>query len=330
MKIDSTKLSNNAADNSFISLMGGGNGIVDMPLNQLIETENQPFNVFDDERMDALVEDIKINGVLEPILVKQDGNKYRILAGHRRTHASKLAGKETIPCIIKNVKSGTEKLIITNTNLTQRKEFLPSELAKAYQMQLEGYQELDAHQVRTTAQIAEENNVSRRTVQYYMKLNNLTDALLELVDEGIITVKAGAGLSNLSSENQNKICKYIKTHPISKVDIDSVENIKAFLRNNPAEGLGNEILVSQLNTVFHQNKKAKSKSSEPMYDTYIVNYQNIEDTMFKARQNIIYLDNSQKLKNSVVLKQKDYQKLQAAQAKIEQQFNLIKQIIEKA
>ena len=71
---------------------------------------------------------------------------------------------------------------------------MPSELAKAYQMQLEGYQELDAHQVRTTAQIAEENNVSRRTVQYYMKLNNLTDALLELVDEGIITVKAGAGL----------------------------------------------------------------------------------------------------------------------------------------
>lgn len=327
MKIDSTKLTNNAADNSFIALMGG-NGITEIPINQLIETENQPFNVFDDERMEALVDDIKINGVLEPIIVKQEGDEYRILAGHRRTHASIRAGRTTMPCIIKNVKPGTEKLIITNTNLTQRKEFLPSELAKAYQLQLEGYLELDANSVRTTAQIAEDNNVSKRTVQYYLKLNNLNDALLDLVDKCIITVKAGAGLSDLSSENQSKICKYIKTHPISKVDIDSVENIKAFLRNNPAEGKGNEILVSQLNTVFHLNKK--EKSSEPMYDTYIVNYQNIEDSMFKARQSIIYLDNSQKLKNSVVLKQKDYQKLQAAQAKIEQQFDLIKRIIEKA
>lgn len=190
MKIDANKLSNSAADNSFISLMGGANGITEIPISQLTETENQPFYVLDDERMDALVEDIKINGVLEPILVIQENDKYRILAGHRRTYASKLAGKESMPCIIKNVKSGTEKLIITNTNLTQRKDFLPSELARAYQMQLEGYQELDAHPVRTTAQIAEDNNVSKRTVQYYLKLNNLNWMMIELVDKGIITVKA--------------------------------------------------------------------------------------------------------------------------------------------
>lgn len=123
--------------------------------------------------MKTLVEDITLNGVLEPILVTEDNGKYRIFAGHRRTYASRIAGKETVPAVIMNVNSGTEKLIITNTNLTQRESFFPSELAKAYKMQQEGYKELNAHSVRTTSQIAEDNNVSRRTIQYYLKLQNI-------------------------------------------------------------------------------------------------------------------------------------------------------------
>lgn len=316
MKIDANKLSNSAADNSFISLMGGANGITEIPISQLTETENQPFYVLDDERMDALVEDIKINGVLEPILVIQENDKYRILAGHRRTHASKLAGKESMPCIIKNVKSGTEKLIITNTNLTQRKEFLPSELARAYQMQLEGYQELDAHPVRTTAQIAEDNNVSKRTVQYYLKLNNLNWTMIELVDKGIMTVKAGAALSMLSFEQQDFVCKYIIRNKLKKVDEEDAKVIASEA----------EVTNELLNDLFFPNKK----EDELRYDTYIVNHTEFDSFLFKTRQDIIYLDNSKKLKDSIVLKKKDYVKIQKAQAKIEEQLQLIKQLIAKA
>lgn len=316
MKIDANKLSNSAADSSFISLMGGSaNGIMEIPINNLVETENQPFNVFDDERMDALVEDIKINGVLEPILVTEENNKYRILAGHRRTHASKLAGKETVPCIIKNVKSGTEKLIITNTNLTQRKEFLPSELARAYQMQLEGYQELDAHPVRTTAQIAEDNSVSKRTVQYYLKLNNLDSSMLDLVDKGIIKVKAGAALSVLSEAEQEIIYTFLIENNIKKLDFEDAVEIKNGTISN-----------EKLSDYFFPKKEA----DELRYSTYIVNSSDIDNALFKARQDIIYLDNSKKLKDGIVLKNKDYAKLKNAQKKLEDQLIIIKKIIDKA
>lgn len=320
MKIDTNKLTSNTADNAFISLMGGtANGIKEIPITQLVETENQPFYVLDDERMAALVDDIKINGVLEPILVTVENGKYRILAGHRRTHASKIAGKETMPCIIKDVKSATEKLIITNTNLTQRKTFLPSELARAYKMQLEGYRELDAHSVRTTAQIAEDNNVSKRTIQYYLKLNHLVGELLELVDEEIITVKAGAELTKLSPEEQELLSEFIREMKIKKLDLNYSTPIVHNSEN------GNMLTSEYLIHLFNIEKENRHE-----YSTYLINNRNIENTLFKARQKILLLDNSEKLKKGIVLKNKDYIKLQKAQQKIEEQFEIIENLINKS
>lgn len=310
MKIDINKLSNNAADNSFISLMGG-NSVTEIPLSQLIETENQPFKVLDDERMETLIQDIKINGVLEPVIVTEENGKYRILAGHRRTHASRLANKKTIPCIIKQVKPATEKLIITNTNLTQRKEFSPSELAKAYQMQLEGYQELDAHPVRTTAQIAEDNNVSKRTIQYYLKLNNLNSNILDLVDEEIITVKAGAALSILSFEQQGFLSNYIISNKIKKVDENTAKEITS----------ETEITDAFLNHLFFPNKKA----DELKYDTYIVNRSTLENIISGIKD----IEYSNAMIKGKVLKKTDYAKLQNAQCKIYKQLKAIQKILDK-
>lgn len=318
MKFDAKKLVNNTADNAFISLMGGtSNGITEIPISQLVETDNQPFKILDDERMETLVEDIKINGVLEPIIVIQENEKYRILSGHRRTYASKLVGKETVPCIIKNVESGAEKLIITNTNLTQRKEFLPSELAKAYKMQLEGYQELAVHPVRTTAQVAVENNVSKRTIQYYLKLNDLIEPLLNLVDQEIITVKAGAQISRLSVSEQNILRKYLIGAGIKKLDLNYAIPI-----------IQQSEKVKSIDIDYLENLFFPTKDKE--YSTYIVNNKNIEDTLFKARQKLLLLDNSEKLKKGLVLQNKDYKKFKAAQQKIEQQFEIIEKIINNA
>lgn len=314
MKIDLNKISSNAADDSFLSLMGG-KGIVNLPIEDIIETKNQPFKVLDDERMNTLVEDIKINGVLEPIIVKEEDGKYRILAGHRRTHASRLAGKKSVPSIIMNVKPGTEKLIITNTNFSQREGFSPSELAKGYKMQQEGYKELGVHSVRSTAQIAEDNNVSRRTVQYYLKLNNLNLDLLELVDNGTITVKAGARLSTLSNEEQNIICKYIIDNNIKKVDLGDAEVIT---NESP-------VTIALLQEVFFPDKNDELK-----YDSYIINNQDVDNILFPIRKKIIEFDNLPKLKNTIVLKKKNYQKLLKAQKAIEKQLDIINKIINKS
>ncbi len=314
MKINLDKISNNAANDSFLSLMGNTKGIVELPINDIIETENQPFKVLNDERMKTLVEDITLNGVLEPILVTEDNGKYRIFAGHRRTYASRIAGKETVPAVIMNVNSGTEKLIITNTNLTQRESFFPSELAKAYKMQQEGYKELNAHSVRTTSQIAEDNNVSRRTIQYYLKLNNLNLDMLELVDNGIITVKAGAKLSILSDEEQNIVCKFITDNNIKKLDLDN------------AEVITNE---SPITTALLQELFFTDKSDEFKYDSYIINNQDVDNILFPIRKKIIEFDNSPKLKNTIVLKKQNYQKLLKAQRTIKKQLEIINKIIEK-
>ena len=131
--------------------------------------------------------------------------------------ASSKAGLSTVPALIKeDVKS--EKDIIVNTNLLGRQSFLPSELAFAYKMQEEGYQETGVHSVRTSSKIAEENKVSRRTIQYYLRLTKLIKPLLDLVDQESITVKAGAGLSYLSTNNQKILSDYISSHCIKKIN----------------------------------------------------------------------------------------------------------------
>lgn len=314
MKIDSQKLSANAADNSFISLMGGGNGITELPLDELIETKDQPFKVVDDDEMCELTNNIKINGVLQPIIVVPENDKYRILAGHRRAFASKKAGLSTVPAIIKE-NAVSEKDIIVNTNLLGRQSFLPSELAYAYKMQEEANQETGGHSVRTSSKIAEENKVSRRTVQYYLRLTHLSKMLLWLVDEEVITVKAGAALSYLSNENQELLYVFIANNNIKKINEKKANEILDIIIKQ--DSLDN----AALNNLFFPNK------DELKYSSYIVNSNDLEKTLFSVRQKVLLLDNSQKLRQGVVLEKKKYKKLMDAQELIEKQLDIINELI---
>lgn len=314
MKIDSQKLSANAADNSFISLMGGGNGITELPLDALIETKDQPFKVVDDDEMAELAENIRINGVLQPIIVVPENDKYRILAGHRRAFASKKAGLSTVPAIIKE-NAVSEKDIIVNTNLLGRQSFLPSELAYAYKMQEEANQETGAHSVRTSSKIAEENKVSRRTVQYYLRLTYLSKMLLWLVDKEIITVKAGAALSYLSNKNQELLYVFIVNNDVKKINEKRANEILDIIIKQ--DSLDN----AALNNLFFPNK------DELKYSSYIVNSNDLEKTLFSVRQKVLLLDNSQKLRQGVVLEKKKYKKLIDAQELIEKQLDIINELI---
>lgn len=314
MKIDSQKLSANAADNSFISLMGGGNGITELPLDELIETKDQPFKVVDDDEMAELAENIRINGVLQPIIVVPENDKYRILAGHRRAFASKKAGLSTVPAIIKE-NAVSEKDIIVNTNLLGRQSFLPSELAYAYKMQEEANQETGAHSVRTSSKIAEENKVSRRTVQYYLRLTYLSKMLLWLVDEEVITVKAGAALSYLSNKNQELLYVFIVNNDVKKINEKRANEILDIIIKQ--DSLDN----AALNNLFFPNK------DELKYSSYIVNSNDLEKTLFSVRQKVLLLDNSQKLRQGVVLEKKKYKKLIDAQELIEKQLDIINELI---
>lgn len=315
MKIDTNKLKNNSADASFLSLMGASpSGITEIPIDKLISSE-QPFKVIDNHEMDELAEDIKLNGVLQPIIVVPEGEKYRILAGHRRTFASVKAGLNTVPAIVKkDVKS--EKNIIVNTNLLGRQSFLPSELAFAYKMQEEGYREMGVHSVRTSSMVAEENKVSRRTVQYYLRLTELIAPLLKLVDDEVITVKAGSTLSYLSKSNQQVLADFIKNYSITKINENKAYKITDLIFAN------NSLDFEKLSGLFFSNK------DDLKYSSYIVNSNDLEKTLFSLRKKLLLLDNSPKLKDGIVLEKKKYKKLLDAQETIEKQLDIITKLID--
>lgn len=112
-------------------------GTIDLDVKAIYPFENHPFKVVDDEKMDELVESIKVNGVLTPVLVRPDDEgTYEMISGHRRLHAAKRAGLRKIPAIIKEMTNDDATIAMVDANV-QREEILPSEKAFAYRMKLE-------------------------------------------------------------------------------------------------------------------------------------------------------------------------------------------------
>jgi len=167
------------------SFASSSDAVTQIQLDMLVPFEGQPFKPYSQEKLMELVEDIKINGILSPVIVRiiNDG-KYQILAGHNRTNAGRLAGLTTVPCIIKQCDDNEAMLIVVNTNLNQRQELLPSEKAFAYKMQLEamkrqaGRPKDNSRQVvgnlETADIIGQNSNESGRQIQRYIRLTYVT------------------------------------------------------------------------------------------------------------------------------------------------------------
>lgn len=191
--------------------------IVQLPLNKLTACENQPFRPYSEDKMRLLVEDVRANGVLNPIIVRPKGELYEILAGHNRWNASRQAGLETIPAIIKVVDDDTATLIMVNTNLNQRDELLPSEKAWAYRMQLEAMKRQAGRpskenvsqigtQKRSDQMLADQTGESRNQIQRFIRLTYLIPELLEMVDQNMLPMVSGVALSYLTAEQQAVVC----------------------------------------------------------------------------------------------------------------------------
>ena len=120
------------------SLFGNDNpnGITEILISALVDFENHPFKIIDDEKMADMVESIKEYGVLTPIIVRAKDDKYEIISGHRRKYACIKAGVRKIPAIIKELTDDDATLLMVDSNI-QREEILPSEKAFAYKMKLD-------------------------------------------------------------------------------------------------------------------------------------------------------------------------------------------------
>lgn len=200
-----------------------------VPISELKPFTEQPFKVKLDEDMDALVESIKQCGVLTPVIARphKDGG-YEILSGHRRVKACELAGITDIPVVIKNLDDDTATILLVDSNL-QREHILPSEKAFAYQMKLEAMKRkagrpskenscqigTDLVGIRSDELLSENTNDSARNIQRYIRLTNLIDPILDMVDNNQIAMNAAVEISYLGSKEQAAVMQSIEKEETS-------------------------------------------------------------------------------------------------------------------
>ena len=200
----------------------GTEQVQDISLSELHPFKDHPFKILDDEAMDKTVESIKEFGVLTPAIVRpRDEGGYEIVSGHRRCHASKIAGKETLPCIVRDLDDDSAVILMVDANL-QREELLPSERAKALKMKLEAIKhqgkkrlEISRNDELTSRQlvgkleaadiVAEGTGESGRQVQRYIRLNNLLPEILDMVDNRQIGFNPAVELSYLDESQQRQL-----------------------------------------------------------------------------------------------------------------------------
>ena len=187
--------------------------VVELPLAEMHPFKNHPFKVLDDEKMLDTAESIREHGVLVPAIVRpREEGGYEIVAGHRRHHASQIAGLDTMPAIIRDLDDDVATIIMVDSNL-QRETLLPSERAWAYKMKLDAMKrqgkrtDLTCGQVghkseKSVMRVADEAGESVKQVQRFIRLTELIPPLLDMVDERKIAFNPAVELSYLKSEEQ--------------------------------------------------------------------------------------------------------------------------------
>jgi len=183
--------------------------IVYLNLSELHAFKDHPFQVKKDDEMLAMVESVKDKGVTQPAIVRprEDGG-YEIVSGHRRQMASELAGYTNMPCVVRNLTDDEAITQMVEDNTNQREEILPSEKAKALKMQLEAIKRQGTRTgngQRSNEIVAERNKMTVKTVQRYIKLNDLVPDLMKLADEKKIGFTPAVECAFIKAKNQRYI-----------------------------------------------------------------------------------------------------------------------------
>ena len=187
-----------------------------LPINLLQPFEDHPFKVTDDEEMDQLVWSILTQGLLTPLVVRPlPTGKYEVISGHRRLHACKKAGIDSVPALIANMDRDAAAIALVDSNL-HREHILPSEKAFAYKLKMDAL----SHQgtscqvgtkSRSDESIGEITGESARQVQRYIRLTNLIPEILQMVDDGRIALTPAVELSYLNKWEQKDLLETIES-----------------------------------------------------------------------------------------------------------------------
>lgn len=215
--------------------------VQNIPLGELHPFRNHPFKVKDDAAMQDTVDSVREYGVLVPAIARPDpSGGYELIAGHRRHHASELAGKETMPVIVRDLDDDAATIIMVDSNL-QREELLLSERAFAYKMKLDAMKRQAGRPMkenrdqvghnfsgkRTVELIAENAPDSRNQIQRYIRLTELIPELLDMVDERKIAFNPAVELSYLKKEEQTLLLEAMDSEQATP-SLSQAQRLKKF------------------------------------------------------------------------------------------------------
>ena len=190
-----------------------------IPIHLIDDFPEHPFQVKDDDSMAQLVSSIEMNGILNPVILRRkEGDRYEIIAGHRRKYACSKLDIKLIPAIVRELSRDEAVIEMVDSNI-HREHILPSEKAKAYQMKMNAIKQQGKRndltssplgtKLRSDEVIAQEAGESRNQIQRYIRLNELTPELLEFVDEGKIGLRPAVELSYLLEDEMRDLVDFI-------------------------------------------------------------------------------------------------------------------------
>lgn len=284
---------------NFGAMLSQENQVKQIPLDMLVPYQNHQFTLYDGERRDDMVESIKQNGVITPIMCRPFGDKYEILIGHNRWNCSKLAGLEYIPAIIKeNLTDEEAEIYVTESNLIQRgfNDLKISEQAKVIAIHysemfsqgkrndiinelraLSGEKDTSAPQGQKSSsreQLGEEYGLSRNTVARLIRISKLVKPLQDWVDKKTVSIRAAVELSYLDEGVQETLYKLNTFNPtpdtceiIYKISEAQAKQLRAALDGaEPNHPNTRQIIVNILKG--KEKKKSSEKSIKINTDTF--------------------------------------------------------------
>ncbi len=242
----------------------GEESSLELEIAKIQSFQNHPFKVVDDDKMEELVNSIRQNGVLTPVLVRPtDDGGYEMISGHRRMHAAQRAGLTKIPAIIRELTDDEATIVMVEAN-SQREEVLPSEKAFAYKMRYEAMKrqgsrrDLTSYQVgtklRADEELAKDVGESKNQVYRCIRLTELIPELLEMVDAKKLPLVTAVDISHIDHEVQEYLYEYIRENGMVKSY--QVSALRKYLED--AGTIGQSKMISVLNEVLSGKTQTKS------------------------------------------------------------------------
>lgn len=265
--------------------------VVNLPISQLDEIDDQPFPV-NDGKVDQIADSIENVGVIEPVIVVKNGERYSILSGRHRFRACQKLGKDEIPCYIKETDETTARYILIATNTDRNNEYSPIVYARAYAEQIELMKKLGKKSVVNA--IAEQNGINRKQIYRYLRLNYLIPELQKWVEDKILTIEAAVELSFLSDEKQLAIVEHINSLGIG----DSVvsKHFKVYVTKNIrniGESMTDDKFIENIDRIIFGNY---SQDTDKPIEPTVLSEQTVNevDTGFEEQETEEIIEPSEK------------------------------------